>query len=545
MSSEQVGPRDISEPQFLHYSSVLFDLVSHGRELLMPVIFGFLGAASGSWFWGGIALFAFSIAVLRTLIRYFTLRYSVSQGELLLNEGWIFRTQRTVPLGRIQNVDLRQNVVHRLFGVAEVRVETASGSEAEAVLRVLTRRQIEELRQAIFGGRSAAALRGSRNWAAPPLAATETPEGSASADRGHGEERQIAPSMVGHAATASEEPPTRLLSIPLTWLILAGLAGNRGWVMISLALGGFFQFDLHERLLPQQWKPWLARLRFNWDDLIDNWFVVLLFVLVVILLLKILGVAWFVYRFFGYRLERVGEDLRVSAGLLSSYSTSVPRRRIQFVSIHRPLVLSWFDYISLRIETAGGAGGDEESSENLSRTWFVPILPNRELPRILEELRPGLGFDEQKLDWQSTSAKTKQRLVRIGIALGLLVTLAAGWWIGPWGLLIGLVAVPHQIWYAIRRSRSLRYARTTFGVVFRSGIFYRKLSFTFFDRIQTVQWKQTLFDRRWGMATLVVDTAASGPADHQIVVPYLKAELAQQEFFKLQESASMHQPHWR
>ncbi len=50
----------------------------------------------------------------------------------MIRSGLIFRNERHVPFSRIQNVDAIQNVFHRLFGVAEVRVETGGGKEEEA-----------------------------------------------------------------------------------------------------------------------------------------------------------------------------------------------------------------------------------------------------------------------------------------------------------------------------------------------------------------------------------------------------------------------------
>jgi putative membrane protein len=540
MSSESPDAREIREPQFLHYSSILFDLASHGRELLMPAIFGFVGAASGSWFWGAFAAVAFALAVLRTVFRYFTLRYRVAKGELAVHEGWVFRTQRTVPLTKIQNLDLRQNVLHRLFGVAEVRIETASGAEAEAVLRVLTKSQVEQLRAAIFGSvkraDSVASLSPDTTSDARPEAADGS--GTRVLDLEHPPGLPVADRSRGAA-------PKTLVRIPLRWLIVAGLAGNRGWLMVGLAIGAFFQFDLHERFLPPRWERWLARLRLNWDDVWANWPVLLAIFVAGLLLLKILGVAWYIYRFYGYRLERSGEDLRVSAGLLSSYSTSIPRQRIQFVSLHRPWVLGWFGFVSLRIETAGGAGGNENGQENLARTWFVPVVPAALAVELLTEIRPELKPQEDALAWQGVAAGTTRRLAGIGLLSAAILTGPIGWWWWPWGALSGLVAAPLTIAYAYWRGHSLKYARTDEGVVFRSGLFYRKLSYTFYDRIQTISLAQSPFDRRWGMATLMVDTAAAGPADHVIAIPYLDAEVARHEFQVLQSAAAANRPHWK
>jgi putative membrane protein len=52
---------------------------------------------------------------------------------------------------------------------------------------------------------------------------------------------------------------------------------------------------------------------------------------------------------------------------------------------------------------------------------------------------------------------------------------------------------------------------------------------TFLNKIQVVRWSQSPFDRRWKMAQLSIDTAASGPADHKIAVEMLDADFAKRE----------------
>jgi putative membrane protein len=85
----------------------------------------------------------------------------------------------------------------------------------------------------------------------------------------------------------------------------------------------------------------------------------------------------------------------------------------------------------------------------------------------------------------------------------------------------------------MQKSRAVKFARTGFGVVYRSGILTRKISLTFFEKIQATAVAQTPWDRRWAMATLSVDTAAAGPADHAIEIKYLNAEVARAEHHEI------------
>jgi len=508
----------------LHPSSIFFELISHGRQFLMPAIFAFLGAAQGSWFWGVLALVSFGFSLLGTIFKYFTLRYGIRDGELIVRHGLIFRQERTVPTRRIQNMDLTQNVLHRVFGVAEVKIETASGQEAEAVLRVLTKTQIESLRKQIFSAR-----RSGQAVVATVSGAGDGPEIRAN----------------GTDALLEEEETVLILKIPVTWLAAAGLSSNRGWLLVGIVIGLLFQFDFFENSNPRAvgrfFSQLIPNLRFELAEIPR----LLLYAAGFLAVLKMLGIAWFLMRFYGYRLERAGEDLRVTGGMFTSHSATVPRKRIQFISIYRPLTMRWMGLATIRIETAGGAGaGDEESQATVARRWFIPVVPVAQVPRLIAELRPGLVWDESAVQWKGTANGTHARLLRMGIVLSVLATAIGLAITRPWGGLAGVVVLAFSVCLANRTSRSMKYSRTSFGVAYRSGILVRRLSFTFFERLQSVQFQQSPFDRRWKMATLSVDTAAAGPAGHVISVPYLEENFARDEFRLLKRAAANHRPTW-
>ena len=75
--------------------------------------------------------------VVGSLIRYWNYLYRLEGDELIVRDGLVTRNERHVPYARIQNIDLVQNPLHRMLGVAEVRVETAGGEKPEVVMRVL------------------------------------------------------------------------------------------------------------------------------------------------------------------------------------------------------------------------------------------------------------------------------------------------------------------------------------------------------------------------------------------------------------------------
>ena len=96
------------QDRYLHPISLVFSLIGQVKSNLIPALFGVLGAANGNLFYISLALIFLIPSVAISIIRYFTVRYRISGGELVVNEGLFFRRTRTVPVERIQNIDLVQ-----------------------------------------------------------------------------------------------------------------------------------------------------------------------------------------------------------------------------------------------------------------------------------------------------------------------------------------------------------------------------------------------------------------------------------------------------
>lgn len=521
-----------AQMSFLHPSSLVFDFLAHVKTYLLPVAIGlFYGATEGQGFLLIISALLVIPTLLHSIFGYFTLRYCISGDQLIVREGILNRNIRTVPLARIQNIDSVQNPLHRLLKVAEVKIETASGTKPEAVLRVLSIDKMNSLRSTIFESPTHLANDNQPNSTVEDFSAIE-----------EGQYQTI--------AKMSPNDPEDLLKIPRSWLFKAGLASNRGLVLVSICLGVFFQFTndklnfsfkrLLELIRNLNGAPEIA------DTTQSPWLVFglsLTAVLVVLGLIRLLGVGWYIIRFHGYQLQRNGNDLRISCGLWTKVSASIPIQRIQFISIHRSLLMRWWGLAAIRIETAGGdSSQNENSTESISKRWFIPVIAEDHVTRIIQSLRPDLIWDEANLEFQTVSPKTTSRLVKLACVQTVIVTLIGLSVSLTWGWVPGVTMLPFLLVRAVKEVKSMRYARRSNEVIYRSGILNQKTSITFFDKIQTLRINQSPFDRRWGMATLCVDTAAAGPAGHRMQIAYLEQQFANSEFNQLRVSAAGREP---
>lgn len=511
----------LAGPQWLHPTSMGFELLSSLRQLVWAAVLALVLAGTGNRYGVGVAGLAVLVTAARSLLRFLTLRYQLVEGELRINEGLLFRRHRTVRVSRIQNIDLLQNPLHHWFGVAEVRIETAGGQEPEATLRVLSLRDVDRLRTAVFQHSPAGnqTISTADTPATEPTGATQVP---------HESERISSTSAAGDHATT-------VLRIPTRRLIWAGLLSNRGLVLIPVLLGLAFQFDLEDRIDFQRLDQYLP------GDLSTATTIAgaVVAAVAVLAVLRIASVSWFLLRFHGYQLERRGEDLRITCGLITRVSATVPRHRIQFISVQQTMLTRIFDLAAIRIETAGGAAEKgEDAAVTVARRWFVPVLHVDEVPTVVTQLRAGLEIQPETLPWQSPSPRAWRRLLRLAVVYSVGIAGLATVLVAPWGFIVGVLSLPPLAYLAIRYARSLKYARSDRFIIFRSGILSRKTSLTFFDKVQAVEVRETLFDRRWGMATLKVDTAAAGPAGHRIEIRYLPAKIAFSESLRVAAEAS-------
>ena len=170
---------------------------------MLPLVVVLVGRGSNEDWWSVYALALLLPYAVFVVVEYLSFRYRYDAGELVIREGVFFRNQRHVPYDRIQNIDAVQNVLHRIAGVVEVKIQTAGGKEPEATLSVLSLADLEEMRSRVFG----AAHQG-EGFSAPVPAAHRT-----------------------------------LLRLSPRELVLYALIENRGFVVIAAALGLLSEFS--------------------------------------------------------------------------------------------------------------------------------------------------------------------------------------------------------------------------------------------------------------------------------------------------------------
>jgi len=489
--------------QRLHPASLLFSLGSAARRLLLPgLVILFWSRGSNAEWW---IMILFVPAAAAALLRYWSYRYRLGAEEMVVREGIITRNERHIPYARVQNINLIQNPLHRLLGVAEVHLETASGNKPEAVIRVLSTQAIDELRQHVFRGRSAGE--------AIPAAG---------------------PPSVAAAAKTPARPARPLLELSPRELVLFGLISNRGTAVVAAALGAAWQLDVfRDKLggLPEE----IAGEATNWipPGPIQTIVLGLLVLLAVLLLLRLLSVGFALMKFYGFRLQLHGNDLRAEYGLLTRITATIPLHRIQLLSIRSRPLHRRCGRAQIQVETAGG--GQKEDGAGVERLWLAPLIREERINDLLGQLLPEIHLDS--VDWQPLAPRARRRTFVRAVVLPALATIGAVAAFGPWGLMLLAAALSLAYVHAKLYVRHTRYAVTDTAVLYRSGWWVRRLSIVRFAKVQTLALRASPFDRRHEMASVHVDTAGAGRVGHRVAIEFLEQAVARRLYRRISDEA--------
>lgn len=493
MMSSETGSEVAPSPyQRLHPLSWLFVLIGQLKQFALPlIVLLFTGRRSDSDLY---ALIGVGVLVLISIAQYFTYRYRIDSDGVTIRSGVFQRNLRHIPFARIQNVSLHQNLLHRFFGVAEVRLESAGAAKPEGQMRVLRLDQAHEFERLI---RLRSAQAASADGATP---------------------------MPAHAAA------TTLLQLPTMEVLRLGLIDNRGMLVVG---GGFALLaqagDNLVGKLAEALFRWFTGQAEAWHLGLMSMVAAALFLLVfAVVLLRLLSVLIALLQFHGFRLEEEAGRLRVERGLLTRWRGSAPRRRIQAFHLREGLLHRWFGRQSLRVDTAVGAAADK----NATLRDLVPIAEPARLDAIVDSLLPEQAWPVR--EWQRLHVRAWWRQFAPAAAICLLATALFCFFRGPWALLL-LALLPLLLLRARLWARHSAYSVGNGLVVFRSGWLDRHWRFAEIDKLQAVEWQQSPFDRRHGMASLRFDTIGANPFSPALRLPYLPEAQARDIYRRIAE----------
>jgi putative membrane protein len=416
--------------------------------------------------------------IVTSLARYFSFSYRIEGNELITQQGILERKQRSIPLERIQEIRVEQGVLHRVFDVVDAKIETGGGEGAEASLSVLSRSEVERLRQAVF-------------------------------ERADKIRAESAKGAVEDRVAAAPELAV-IQRLGLKDLLLIGLTTN--YLISTLMLAGAL-WNLADNFIQESFYKSAGEILYRESSRFfrrDAAAVVALAgALAVILIGLIVSIVVAIVRFYGFTLSLSGEDLHRRYGLLTRRSSSLPRRRIQVLKIEEKLFRRLFGLATLRVDTSGSQRDNED--DDSGRDVVLPITRRGAVDPLITIFFPDYDAistaGAEGAEWRRVSRLAIMRGAikgAIGCALVAAILFVVHWRIAA---LWPLALIPLIYFISVANYRNLGYALSKRYFCARRGWAGRATHIVPINKIQAVEVHQSPLDRRLGLATLSVDTA--------------------------------------
>ena len=360
------------------------------------------------------------------LVTWLTTRFVADPSELKVETGWLFRQSNRIAYSRIQSVDVVQPLAARLLGLAEVRIDV--GGEGATKLQFLTRSRANELRHYLMQRAHGRQVTVAESNAA---AATGVLDDLGAADHVL---IRVPPQDLVVGALLSHE----LLFIVLGFLVPAGLV-----VAVAAALA-----TLTGEEIPSLGVVAGVGLLFPMAMAVFSF-----------LSKRVIGQ-------FNYTLAQTRAGLRISRGLTSLTSQSVPANRIQSIRLAQPILWRLIGRYRLDIEVLGYGHQTSDEDQSGTSTILLPIGTRAMVDTALHAVWPGLRLD--RIQFRQTPERSK-----------VLDPLAYGW---------------------------LGYGLDDQVVVTRTGWLTRLQSIVPHARLQSVRLTQGPWERRLDLANLEFHT---------------------------------------
>ncbi len=483
--SDPSGPPAAAEvDRRLHPLSWLFVLLQQLRSFAIPLIVLLVTGRGNASEWFG--LLGVAVLTLISVAQYFSYRYRTGPEGLTVRSGILQRTIREIPYERVHTVNRQQTLLHRLFSVTEVRLESAGSKDAEAVMRVLSETDARLLEELI---REHTARR--RQGHTP---ATET------------------------TALRDEE---QLFHLGTADVLRLGVISNRGMVVVAALFGVVWQVAMEGRVssdnVPVGVLTFLRSVRdIGSAYLVDTAALIVSGALLLVVLLtfvRLLSVLLAVLQFHGFTLVESGRQLRIERGLLTRVRNQLPHRRIQAWRIDETLLHRWCGRQTLRVDSAAGGGSDERGVRHLA-----PVATPDALRTLLDRLMPGSPWPD--IAWRPVDPRAWRRLFVMPAMLTLAVMTVSVWQYGATGLWLA-ASLPLLLLRARRLAAASGYAAAEHAVAVRGGWLNRTWALAEITKLQTLRMSQSPFDRRLGMATLHLDTAGASSGEGVLRIRFL------------------------
>ena len=413
------------------------------------------------------------LIILMSVWSYFRFYFFIQRDKLHVEKGIFKRSKMDIPFDRIQSISFEQNLIHQLFDVVRLKIDTAGSSGEEFEFSALEKTKAADLRNFILSKKS--------------------PDYTES-------------------GLVTETNENLILSLTIKDLTKIGVSQNHlrtAGIILAFVLG------LRDRIEDALGEAYVNKFDHFTEDVINNAFTMGLMVFATLIIVSFFGTLLLtVLRYYDLHAWKTVEGYKVKSGLFNKREQSAPEHKIQVLRWISNPIRRLFGIVSLRFYQASSMGSARSSTLNIPGCTLSKLasIQHSYFLNDYTQSMPGFGVRKEMF---------YRRLFYIGF-LPFLILFSISFFLKyyDWMLLSVLWLLVSAIfqWYNQKKWRyylNEQVLQTSYGVLENVN------KAIYFYKIQSVEIKQTPYQRRKSLANMVFYTAGGN-----IQIPYLTLERA-------------------
>lgn len=324
------------------------------RALFFPFIIFLLKAEKSHlvyFFLGGAIILVITIVFSYLNYLKFTFFLDNEKQEFVINKGIFNKTLLTIPLEKIQQVNINQSFLQKLVGVFSLEIDTAGGADKEVSIKAIDEASAYRLKEHLLNGNKVA------------------------------DETSIDDS---EQKLETEKP---FISLSLSTLLKVGLTSNYG-SSLALLIGFAYAVFHNAKELLKAFDTDNGQVEAAIEKGINVASIGILFLAVIVLLL-VINIVRTIVKFYDFKISKHKHSLLISAGLLNKKNTLLSPKKVQITSYSQNYFQKKLNILNLNLkQAASGVPTDAKDLEksNLSLPGCSATEKNEILRIILSKL---------------------------------------------------------------------------------------------------------------------------------------------------------------
>ena len=385
-----------------------------------------------------VSLFVYSI--IRGITTWLTFTYWIEDEELKTEYGLLFKKKRFIPIERIQNLNYNEGVIHRLFNVVQISIETAGGttSVADVELSAVTKNAANEMERLIHQSYKR-------------------------------DDQNEQSSQVNEIIFKMKNENLVLLATTSSsvGVVLAGIAALFSQIIEIIP---FDKISVHFSLLQH-----------------SSLFLLTLLIATALLIAWIISVAMSFLSYYDFTLSYFEGRLEISRGLLEKKKITIPVGKIQAVKIVENPLRQLFGYATVTIENAGSS----MTSASEKKVVLLPLIKKSEIQSILQNI---MDIDLNVVDGTYSPKRARPLFYRKYVMVLLAFTVIATIYISNYSLAL-LLLIPPFAYLGFIQHRNACFKLSDQQLVVQYRVISKVLYIVKHNKVQVFEMTQTVFQK--------------------------------------------------